>query len=78
VVEECLFKNNAICASENFDGFMELSASSIRDHKWKIPIRAGLVVGQLSTSFALPSSIVVVRIRRIESFRTAFAQFMMV
>src|SRR6478752_8758626 len=31
------FKTNAICASENFDAFMELSSSLLGDHKWKIP-----------------------------------------
>ncbi|WP_210251728.1 hypothetical protein, partial [Brucella anthropi] len=37
------FKTNAICASENFDAFMELSFSQIRDHKWKIPVLNGLI-----------------------------------
>ncbi|MEN5107210.1 hypothetical protein, partial [Brucella anthropi] len=31
------------CASENFDAFMELSFSQIRDHKWKIPVLNGLI-----------------------------------
>src|SRR6478609_8179574 len=37
------FKTNAICASENFDAFMELSSSHQGDHKWKIPVQTGLV-----------------------------------
>jgi hypothetical protein len=32
---------NAICASENFDFFMELSFSRHRDHNWKIPAQNG-------------------------------------
>lgn len=35
------FSTKAICASLNFDAFMELSASPSRDHKWKIPVPAG-------------------------------------
>jgi hypothetical protein len=34
-------KMNAICASENFDFFMELSFSHHRDHNWKIPAQNG-------------------------------------
>src|SRR3982074_441323 len=37
------FKTNAICASENFDAFMELSSSPSGDHKWKIPVQTGLI-----------------------------------
>ena len=35
------FRTDAICASVNFDFFVEFSSSHSRDHKWKIPARNG-------------------------------------
>lgn len=37
---------NAICASEDFDFFMEPSFSRRRDHKWKIPDQSGPNIGR--------------------------------
>ena len=37
----CL-RTNAICASENFEAFMEISISRSRDQNWKIPPMNGL------------------------------------
>lgn len=41
VPSSACFNTKAICASENFDAFMELSFSPSRDHKWKIPAKNG-------------------------------------
>ncbi|MCY1383490.1 hypothetical protein D9M69_716190 [compost metagenome] len=43
VPSSACFKTNAICASENFDAFTEISFSQIRDHKWEIPVLNGLI-----------------------------------
>jgi hypothetical protein len=41
VPSSACFNTKAICASVNFDVFMELSLSRSRDHKWKIPVPIG-------------------------------------
>jgi hypothetical protein len=51
VPSSACFKTKAICASVNFDTFMELSLFRLRDHKWKIPAQNGPICwGLVSTN----------------------------
>jgi hypothetical protein len=47
------FRTNDICASENFDAFMEISFSRARDHKWKIPAQNGPILREQINYFLI-------------------------
>jgi len=50
------FNTKAIRASVNLDLLMEASSSRTRDHKWKIPVRTGPVLGlQVRSRRAAPA-----------------------
>jgi len=50
VPSSACFNTNAICASENFDAFMEISFSQAQDRKWKIPAQNGPILREQITT----------------------------